>query len=97
MDSVLYLVCVIIASISTASIAQGDTCRACNCQFDNIQALDQLIKEEIATGKLHVATNSRNSYDLHLQCTCTMYVSALAFQALNYIAHWKIMYTIGLA
>ena len=56
MDSVvLYLAFAIIASVFTVSMPQGDTCRACNCQFDNIQALNQLIKEEIAAGKLHVA------------------------------------------
>ena len=53
---VLYLMYAIIASVSTASIAQADTCQACNCQFNNVQVLKQLIKAEIATGKLITPT-----------------------------------------
>jgi hypothetical protein len=29
-----------------ATSAQGDSCRACNCQFNNIEALIQLMKVE---------------------------------------------------
>ena len=34
---------------AAAVSAQSDTCRACNCQFNNVQVLDQLIEDRIAT------------------------------------------------
>ena len=42
------MVFAIISASSTAS-AQGDTCNACNCQFNNVEALTQLIESKIAT------------------------------------------------
>ena len=37
------------ATCVAAVSAQSDTCRACNCQFNNVQVLDQLIQDRIAT------------------------------------------------
>ena len=45
---VTFLLLVISAIFSQAQ-SQSGTCTACNCQFDNIQALDQLIDLKIAT------------------------------------------------
>jgi hypothetical protein len=47
MDVALLLL--VISAISTLAQSQGGTCKACNCQFDNIQALDQLIDLKVAT------------------------------------------------
>ena len=33
--------------LSPATSAQGDSCRACNCQFNNVQVLDRLIESKI--------------------------------------------------
>ena len=53
MDSViLYSVHATIAIASYVSAQEGGTCQACNCQFDNIEILSQLIEAKIATGKL---------------------------------------------
>ena len=43
-----YVVFAIISASSTAS-AQGGTCNACNCQFNNVEALTRLIESKIAT------------------------------------------------
>ena len=53
---ILYSVCAIIAITSTVSGEEGGTCTACNCQFNNIEVLDQLIESRIASGKLATAT-----------------------------------------
>ena len=45
---VAFLLLVISAIFSQAQ-SQSATCKVCNCQFDNIQALDQLIDLKIAT------------------------------------------------
>ena len=39
----------VITTCAAAVSAQSDTCRACNCQFNNVQVLDQLIEDGIAT------------------------------------------------
>ena len=45
------LMVTIILSISCTQpvSAQGDTCNACNCQFNNVEVLAQLIESKIAT------------------------------------------------
>ena len=35
-----------VAAVSNS--AQSDACQACNCQFNNVQILDQLIQDKIA-------------------------------------------------
>ena len=40
------------AIVSTVSGAKGDTCQACNCQFNNVEVLNQLIESKIASGEL---------------------------------------------
>ena len=52
---------IIVVTVSTVtSTVSGGTCEACNCQFNNIELLDQLIESkvasQIASGKLHVPT-----------------------------------------
>ena len=36
--------------------AQSDTCQSCNCQFNNVQVLDQLIQDKIATALENTGT-----------------------------------------
>ena len=52
MDSlVLITVCASIVIVSTVSAAQeGAICQACNCQFNNVEALSRLIQSKIAAG-----------------------------------------------
>lgn len=50
-----YSVYVIIAVVSTVSAESEGICQACNCQFNNIEVLNQMIKTEIATGELATA------------------------------------------
>ena len=57
MDVALVLV---ISAIFSQAQSQSGTCKACSCQFDNIQALDQLIELKIAT-KLATQTGEPNS------------------------------------
>ena len=49
---ILYSVYAIIATVSTVSGQEGGTCQACNCQLNNVEVLNQLIKSTIAAGKL---------------------------------------------
>ena len=60
MASVFFLLYAVIAIVSTVSGQEEGTCRACNCQLNNVEVINQLIESKIASGKL--AT------------TCTMYV-----------------------
>ena len=39
----------VITTCAAAVSAQSDTCRACNCQFNNVQVLDQLIEDKATT------------------------------------------------
>ena len=55
---VAFLLLVISAIFSQAQ-SQSGTCTACNCQFDNIQVLDQLIDLKIAT-RLATQTGEQN-------------------------------------
>ena len=48
---VLYLVCIIIAVVSTVCAQPEGTCQACNCQLNNAEALNQLIQSNIRSGK----------------------------------------------
>lgn len=35
-------------SVQTAyAVPQSDTCKACNCQFNNVQVLEQLVEEKV--------------------------------------------------
>ena len=58
---ILLVIFAIGTHVAVVSAQSGsDTCRACNCQFNNVQVLDQLIEEKIAavldsgTGKLYI-------------------------------------------
>ena len=70
---IIYSVCAIIAITSTVSGEEGGTCRACNCQFNNVEVLDQLIESKIASGKLAIITIKLQWYQdcrmyMHVQC-----------------------------
>ena len=49
---IIYSVCAIIAITSAVSGQEGGTCKACNCQVNNVEVLNQLIESKIASGKL---------------------------------------------
>ena len=91
MDStVLYLVYTITVTVifSTVSKAQPEgTCKACNCQLNNVEVLDRLIESKIASGKL--AKLKLLSYYVRKLCkfvkmglSRNSYSYILAFQAL---------------
>ena len=67
MDSeILYLVFATTAIIvSTASAQSKSTCQACNCQFNNVEVLSQLIELKIASGEL--ATTVKLQYSIYMQ------------------------------
>ena len=48
MSTKILLVIFTIGTCVAAVSAQSDTCQACNCQFNNVQVLDQLIENRIA-------------------------------------------------
>ena len=48
---IVYLVFATII-VSTASAQSKSTCQACNCQFNNVEVLSQLIELKIASGEL---------------------------------------------
>ena len=43
----------VVISISSAVSVQGDTCNTCNCQFNNVEVLSQLIESKIATARIN--------------------------------------------
>ena len=45
MNALMLLVVAVFTSVTSAQNA--DTCQACNCQFNNIQALSQLVNARI--------------------------------------------------
>ena len=48
---VLYLVCIIIAVVSTVCAQPEGACQACSYQLNNAEALNQLIQSNIRSGK----------------------------------------------
>ena len=50
MESVILHLMLAVISLSSTVSAQGGTCNACNCQFNNVEVLTQLIESTIATG-----------------------------------------------
>ena len=50
MDVTTFYVVLAIISVSSTASAQGGTCNACNCQFNNLEVLNQLIESKITTG-----------------------------------------------
>ena len=39
----------IVSSVITVDATQDNTCNACQCEFNNVQVLSQLIESKIAT------------------------------------------------
>ena len=69
---IIYLAFAIIAITTAVSGQEGGTCRACNCQFNNVEGLSQLIESQIASGKLATIIINYNSIQIvsiHVQCT----------------------------
>ena len=63
MASVILKVALITTYLTaTASIVQDDTCKACNCQFSNVQALDRLIEAKIASALANRPSEYYNLY-----------------------------------
>ena len=64
MASVILKVALLIIAYLTAaaSIVQDDTCKACNCQFSNVQALDRLIEAKIASALANRPSEYYNLY-----------------------------------
>ena len=48
-----------ILSFSCTISAQEDTCNACNCQFNNVQVLSQLIESKIATARMNESATGK--------------------------------------
>ena len=69
---ILYSVCAIIAITSAVSGEEGGTCRACNCQFNNVEVLNQLIESKIASGKLATIAIKLQWYQ---GCKCGVYMN----------------------
>ena len=58
----------VITTCAAAVSAQSDTCRACNCQFNNVQVLDQLIENKVTT-TLRNGTGELRMRTLNMQHT----------------------------
>ena len=43
------LACLVIASRSVAAQDTSGSCSSCNCQLNNVEALDQLVANKVAT------------------------------------------------
>ena len=50
-----------VISVSSIASAQEGTCNACNCQFNNVEVLTQLIESKIATAQ----TNESGKLELY--------------------------------
>ena len=100
---ILYSVYAITVIVSTVSGQEGGTCQPCNCQFNNVEVLNQLIKSNIAAGKLHsyfcMATNIcinntcmwENNASLSKQVSCVNFIygcSVLALILIVLMQHW---------
>ena len=43
----LMIVATVVALLAGSALAQSDSCQACNCQFNNVQVLNQVIKSTV--------------------------------------------------
>ena len=43
----LVLVLLLMANASVFTVTDAQSCKACNCQFNNVQALSQLVQAEV--------------------------------------------------
>jgi hypothetical protein len=63
MSSILFNYVILLVSIfSTTDIAsaQNNYCNACNCQFNNVQVLKELIRAEITTLQRNETSEKEN-------------------------------------
>ena len=57
----------------TVSGEEGGTCKACNCQFNNVEVLNRLIESKIASSKLATIIINYNSIQVVSIHVRTMY------------------------
>ena len=66
MEAVGLNLVVLIAAVltATASTQANGVCNSCNCEFNNVQVLDQLVNARIANtiGKFNCFSNSKSAY-----------------------------------
>lgn len=50
---IIYSVYAIVAAVFSATISaqESESCQACNCQLNNVEALNELIQTNIRSGK----------------------------------------------
>ena len=64
----LYLTFVVILFVSsTASAQQEGTCRVCNCQFNNVDVLTELIESKVATTRANESGKIARSKLIYMQ------------------------------
>ena len=71
-SSTLLLVAAAIAASFTVTCAQESSCSACNCQFNNIDALTDLIDARIDARLNNTLTNFNSSLQGHNQTLATI-------------------------
>ena len=69
MSTKLFLVIFTLGTCVAAVSAQSDTCQACNCQFNNVKVLDQLIEDKIAAAMENTTGKFLMLLDLYLSDT----------------------------
>ena len=43
----LMIVVTVVALLAGSALAQSDSCQACNCQFNNVEVLNQVIEASV--------------------------------------------------
>ena len=81
----LFLALFLTATAATISVASAQSCKACNCQFNNVQALSQLI--EVQVNQI-LANEPRKLKPIIILCKLQ---SLLAYIILRYLAarYWQ--------
>ena len=58
----VFLTLFLIVSTTVLSIASAQSCKACNCQFNNVQALSQLIEVQVNRALANEPRKSHNIF-----------------------------------
>ena len=67
MAAVMYLCALLtVLALTPATLGQGDSCQACNCQFNNVEVLDQLIESKIR----NLLANNSGMWGYFVVCVC---------------------------
>ena len=64
----------LIVSTTVLSVASAQSCNACNCQFNNVQALSQLIEVQVNRA---LANEPRKSHNIIFQNIFHLYMIAV--------------------